>query len=166
MPINTRELKPVSPRPDGSVHVRENLKSSKGRLFTHGPYIAPDQATAEAAMQSRDWTEALQEVEEQEAVDFIERGGDPGVFVKVDLTNAQFNRRLAKRFARARFDMEPDFLRRVATYIAGFTAVQIQNSLGITLVKAQIILDRAIHIRDTIDAALTTDDGRVQEDIE
>ncbi len=55
------------------------------------------------------------------------------------------------------------FLRKVAAYIAGFTATQIASALGIAETEAQVISDRAVHIRDTIDAALATDAGRVQE---
>lgn len=164
MPVVSRQLKHVRPQRDGTVRVQEVLITSKGHKIFHS-YTAASEATAIAAMNARDMTDQLKDAEEQEAVDFIKSGGDPSTFVKADLTNTEFNRRLAKRFAELSFDSDNGFLRKVAAYIAGFTAVQIKNALGISLAKAQVILDRAVHIRDEIDLALTTDAGRVQEDI-
>ncbi len=164
MSIVSRELQHLRPQRDGAVRVQERLTDSKGRMWFHS-YKAASEAAAISDMNARDMTEQLKDAEEQEAVAFIKEGGDPASFVKVDLTNTEFDRRLAKRFAQARFDLDSDFLRKVAGYIAGFTAAQIKNALGISLAKAQIILDRAIHIRDTIDAALAADAGRVQVEV-
>ena len=164
MSIVSRELRHVRPQRDGTLRVQEHLVDGKGRSWFHSYKIATE-ADALAAMNARDMTDQLKDAEEQEAVDFIKSGGDPSTFVKADLTATEFNRRLAKRFAKARFEEDPDFLRKIAGWVAGFTATQIANALGVTEVKAQVVLDRAVHIRDTVDAALVTDAGRVQEDI-
>ncbi len=164
MSIVSRELRHVRPQRDGTVRVQEHLVDGKGRSWFHS-YKAASEADATAAMNARDMTAQLKDAEEREAVDFIRSGGDPSAFVRADLTDTEFDRRLAKRFATARFEIDSDFMRGVATFIAGKTATQVANSLGIIEVKAQVILDRAVHIRDTIDVALVTDAGRVQEGI-
>lgn len=164
MSIVSRELRHVRPQRDGTVRVQERLTDSKGRVWFHS-YKAASEAEAMVAMNARDMTAQLKDREELEAVDFIKASGDPSTFVRADLTNTEFNRRLVKRFAELSFDGDSGFLRKVAGYIAGFTATQIASALGITRARAQVVLDRAVHIRDTVDVALTTDAGRVQEDI-
>ncbi len=84
MPIVTRELKPISPRPDGTVHVRENVVDRLGRRAVHGPYIAPDEATAVAQMLARDWTPKLKEDDFSDLLVWTQAKNDPGAF---DLTD-------------------------------------------------------------------------------
>ena len=110
-----------------------------------------------------DWGAQLEDREENNAIDFIKNGGDPGDFTKSDLTSGEFNKRLAKRFAKSIFAEDREFMCNIANWVASFTVTQIENSLGIATANAQKILDRATHIRDTICAALVTDDGRIQE---
>ena len=159
MPIITRTLEHVRNHGAG-VWVQENLVDHLGRSWYHN-YTIGTEAEAQVLMDARDMTAQLEDTEERDAVAFIKAGGDPSTFPKVDLTNVEFNRRIAKRFAKARFDLDPDFVRNVADWVTGFTAVQIATALGITEAKGTIILNRAIAIVNTLTAGSADDSAYV-----
>ncbi len=129
----------------------------------HAALSAVAETEATAAMNARDYTEQLKDAEENDAVDFIEAGGDPDAFVKDDLTTAQFRRRIAKRFAQSNLQEHRPFMCRVATWVAGFSSGQIANALGISNARATAIRNRAIELHDTICPALLADDGAVED---
>ncbi len=166
MPIVSRVLKHVRPQRDGAVRVQEHLVDSRGRSWFHSYKIATE-AAALSRMNSWDMTVQLKDADFRDLLAWVQAKNDPRSFdfTGRDLTGPEFNRRLTKRFATARFEIDSDFMRGVAPFIASKTATQVANSLGITEVRAQVILDRAVHIRDTIDVALVTDAGRAQEGI-
>jgi len=114
-------------------------------------------------MAARDFTDQLQDKEESDAIEFIEAGGDPGAFIKVDLSNTQYNRRIAKKFANSHTHLDRQFVCNVASWVAGFTAVQIANALSVPEAKGTEILNRAIVLRDDVCPALVADDGKVED---
>ncbi len=162
MPIVTRELKHVHPQRDGTVRVQEVLTTSKGHRIIHS-YKAVSEAQAILDMNARDMTKQLKDAEEQEAVEFIKNGGDTGIFTKVDLTNTEFNRRIAKKFANSHTDLDRQFVCNVASWVAGFSSGQIANALGISNARATVIRNRATNLRDNVCPALVADDGSVED---
>ncbi len=162
MSIVTRSLESVQ-QSGGTVLASFLAIDSNGLEWRKSASRFANEAAAITASDAFDWGPQLQDFEEDKAIAFIKKGGDPGTFVKSDLTAAEFNIRLAKRFAKAIFAEDREFMCNIADWITGFTANQIENSLGISTANAQKILDRATHIRGTICAALVTDDGRIQE---
>ena len=162
MPIVSRELRHVRPQRDGTVRVQEHLVDGKGRSWFHS-YKAASEADALARMTARDMTAQLKDAEEQEVVDFITSGGDPSTFVKADLTNTEFDRRIAKKFANSRMDLDRQFVCNAASWVAGFAAGQIANALGISNARATAIRNRAIDLRNNVCPALAADDGKVED---
>ena len=164
MSIVTRVLDYVRPQRDGTVRVQERLTDHLGRLWFH-TYKAESEDAANKTMNARDMTIQLKYMEERIAIDFIKNGGSPGDFIKVDLTDKEYNQRIAKKFASIKFDDDPDFLINSAAYILAFTVTQIENALLTTTVKAQKILDRATAIQNTLEPAHIADKADVQEDL-
>ncbi len=164
MAIVTRVLDYVKPQRDGKVRVQERLTDHLGRVWFH-TYKAESEDAATTTMNARDMTVQLKNVEEQTAIDFIRNGGSPGDFTRVDLTDTEYNRRIAKKFASITFDRDPDLLINTAAYILTFTVTQIENALSITTAKAQKILDRAAAIQANLEPAHTADKADVQEDL-
>ena len=162
MPIISSTLDYARPQRDGAVRVRERHTDSKGRNW-YLSYKAASEVEANANMAARDFTAQLEDKEENDAIEFIEAGGDPGSFVKVDLTSTQYNRRLAKKFANSHTHLDRQFVCNVVSWVAGFTAVQIANALGVSEAKGTAILNRAITLRDDVCPALVVDDGKVED---
>ncbi len=162
MSLVSRELQHLRPQRGGAVRVQERLTDSKGRVWFHS-YKAESEAVALVDMNARDMTEQLKEAEEHEAVDFIRGGGDPAAFVKVDLTNTEYRRRIAKKFANSHAALDRQFVCNVASWVAGFSSGQIANALGISNARATVIRNRAINLRDNLCLALTADDAQVED---
>lgn len=162
MPIVSRRLVYVRPRADGSVLVRENAVDHNGRVWVHGPRVVADQAAAEAEMLARDWTAGLQDHEEEDAVAFVGGGGDPGAFVRADLTAGQLSRRLTVRFMRHQVDADKPFMLRFAQWLGGKTAAQVAGFLGVSEARAQAAVDRAGSLA-ALKTALDADDGLVED---
>lgn len=129
----------------------------------HAALSAVAETEATAAMNARDYTEQLQDAEENDAVDFIEAGGDPNNFTKDDLTVTEFRRRILKRFVQSNLQEHRSFVCRVATWATRLTAVQIASALSISDARAQAIRNRAIELEFSICPALDADDGAVED---
>jgi len=131
----------------------------RGTSWVHGPFNALEGAAAEAVRDAAWTTEQLDAHDERKGMKFVEDGGAPESFAREDLTLVEWRRRLAKRFWRGGIEDDRKFLCKIAPYIATFTAVQIAASLGITEVKAQKGLDRAIDLRDNICPGMDASDA-------
>ncbi len=162
MPIISSSLDYTRPQRNGTVRVQERHIDHKGRKWFLS-YLAASEAVANSNMAARDFTDQLKDVEENDAIEFIQGGGDPAAFPKVDLTNTEFNRRIAKKFANSHADLDRQFVCNVASWVAGFTAVQIANALGVSETKGTAIRNRAIDLRDNVCPVLTADDGKVED---
>ena len=166
MPIISRTLTLLGNRPDIAPTMkrwRVDGVDGRGNTWVHGAFFALEGTAAEAIRDAAWPIERLEEFDEQEGVRFVEEGGAPESFVREDLTLVEWRNRLAKRFWRADIDTDRKFLCKIAPYIATFTAVQIATALGITEVKAQKGLDRAIDLRDNVCAAMDLSDADAEE---
>ena len=158
MPIVSRVLDHVRSAGGTSVRVREVLTDSVGRRHISS-YKAQSEAQANIDMAARDVTDNLEDADERDGLEFIAAGGEPESFVLFDLTLQQWRNRLAKRFWRTTIEEDRKFLCDISPYIATFTAVQIAAALGISEVKAQKGLDRAIDLRDNVCGAMNNSDA-------
>ena len=153
MPITSRTLTLLANRDDiepGMKRWRVDGEDGRGARWVHGPFFAVEGAAAEAIRDAAWSTEQLEDHDEQKGVEFVEDGGAAESFAREDLTLQEWRRRLAKRFWRGTIEEDRKFLCKISPYIATFTAAQIAASLGITEVKAQKGLDRAIDLRDNV----------------
>jgi len=161
MPIISRQLDYARPQADGTVRVRERHTDSKG-FHHHARYRATSEAASIILMNARDLTASLQNIEETDAVNFIEAGGDPNAFVRVDLTAKELRRRLIKRFARTRAIDDELFMLKVATWVSNQNAGTLSSALSISIVKAQAIIDRATDML-VLKTQIEADDALVGE---
>lgn len=165
MPVINRTLIKLGDRPDmgaGWAKWRIDGVDDRGRRWTHGPFGAL-QADAEAQVATC-WPQSqIDDDEERQAVKAIVEGDDPETTPLYDLTRSQLRRRLARRFWRSNLRDDRDFLEKIAPYIAGFTAAQIAQSLGITEAKAQGGIDRAVKIRDILSANMADVDNGAED---
>ena len=116
-------------------------------------------------MNARDMTAQLKASEKYDAIHFVRDGGDPARFKRRELSATEFTEFLLKRFAESPIDRDPGLIRGAAGYLAGFSVADIAARLGVPADTAQVVLDRARHVRDTLEPALTADEGRVRKDI-
>lgn len=161
MPIVSRVLDHVRPQRNGLVGVREVLTDSRGRVWYH-TYRALSLAAAQAAMAARDMTSQLKDRETRDSLEAIRAGRDPAKFAVVDLTQGEHDTRLVVYFSQTGFGRDSDFLRGAATWVDSFTAGQVGGFIGDTNVAGQIVKDRAVVFRDTIDPGIKNDNGRVR----
>jgi len=105
MPIVTRELKHIRPQSNGTVKVQERLTSAKGRVFFHF-YTAASVAAATSAMNARDMTDQLREIDFKDLLQWVQAKNDPGVFdfTDRDLTLLEGEEQLLIWFAKTRGD--------------------------------------------------------------
>ena len=166
MPISSRTLTKLADRDDiepGMKRWMVNGVDGRGAHWIFGPFFAVEGAAAEARRDAAWPQQQLDNHDEAEGVKFVEAGGAPESFAREDLTLAEWRRRLAKRFWVGTIDADHKFLCEIAPYIATFTAVQIAASLGISEVKAQKGLDRAIDLRDNVCPAMDASDSDAEE---
>ena len=165
MPIVSRILTILANREDIGPSVKRwriDGVDGRGANWVHGPFTA-NQTDAEAIRDSA-WPQVqLNTHEENLAGEFIERGGDPVLFVRQDLTLNEYRRYLAKRFWKATIEDDRNFLCRIAPFIASFTATQISNVLGISQVRAQKGIDKAVDLRDNLCPAMQGVDDEAEE---
>ena len=161
MPIVSRTLEGVQNNRNGTVFAAFLAVDDKGREWRRSRARFADEAEAQAAGDAHEWGPQLRGREERDAVAFIEDGGDPDRFLRSDLTQMQFRRRIIRRFMRGDLLDHRRFMCRVANWVAGFNANQIANALNISMPRANNILTRATTLRDNVCPALATDDGRV-----
>ncbi len=165
MPIVSRSLRKLANWDDvgpGLKRWRVDGVDGRGDNWVHGPFTA-NLSDAESIRDSA-WPQAqLNDHEENLAHDFIQRGGDPALFVRQDLTLVQYRRRLAKRFWKATIEDDRNFLCRIAPFIASFTATQISKVLGISGVRAQKGIDKAVDLRDNVCPAMQAVDDEAKE---
>ncbi len=165
MPIISRTLTKLANREDiapGWKRWRVDGVDGRGEGWVHGPFGG----TLEDAEAIRDaaWPQdLLYEHDESVGVEFVENGGDPSAYVPEDITLNEWRKRLARRFWRGTIEENRNFLCRVAPYIAGFTANQIANVLGISVAKAQLGIDKAVDLRDNVCPAMLDVDGKAED---
>ncbi len=161
MPIISRDLTLLANREDigpGVKTWRADGVDGRGQKWCAGPMLGT-QAQAEAMRDAAWIAKQLEDHDERLGLEFIDEGGAPESFTREDLTLVQWRRRLARKFWLANIEEDRKFLCKIAPYIATFTAVQIAAVLGITEVKAQKGLDRAIDLRDNVCPAMTDSDA-------
>ncbi len=163
MPIVSRRIEGLQHNLNGTVFASFVAVDDQDREWPRSRARYPDVATAQAALDDHDWSLQLRSREERDAVEFIEDGGNPNTFTRIELTQIQFRRRIMRRFMRGDLRDNRRFLCRVADWVGGFTAAQIANALNISPVRAGVILDRAVDLRDNLCPALIVDDGRVDD---
>ena len=163
MPITSRQLDYAREQRDGRFRCRVSGGDSVGRRWIHGPFWADSVVAAEVVRDGVVWD--VEGAEETDAVAFIEAGGDPDLFTRVDLSVTQYRRRLAKRVANLPLSGNEAFFCNIAAWVLTFTVGQIATTLGISTAKAQKILDRASRLDTTICPAIALDEGDVQEDV-
>ena len=161
MSIVSRRISDLQHNRNGTVFAAFLAVDDKGREWRRSRARFADEAEAQAAEAAHDWTPQLKDKEEADATEFIEDGGNPNSFPRSDLTQTQFRRRIIRRFMRGDLRDQRRFLCRVANWVSGFNTLQIANSLGISVPRANNILTRATDLRDNVCPALTADDGRV-----
>lgn len=161
MPIVSRALEGVQHNRNGTVFACFLAVDNQGREWRRSRSRFVDEAEAQAAGDAHNWTLQLHDKEENDAVAFVEAGGDPNSFPRSDLTLTQFRRRIMRRFMRGELRDSRRFMCRMAGWVAGFNANQIANVLNISLTRANNILARATDLRDNVCPALTVDDGRI-----
>ena len=167
MPIISRTLTKLANRDDikpGFKKWRVDGVDGRGARWTLGPF-GGTQVEAEVIRDSAWSQDQLDDQDERSGVEFILDGGAPESFAREDLTLQEWRRRLAKRFWRRTIDTDREFLCKISPYIATFTAVQIANTLGIPVAKAQKGLDRAIDLRDNICPGMDSTDADADEDL-
>lgn len=165
MPIVTRNLVRLANREDlgaGVKRWRVDGIDHAGGNWVHGPFSGT-RAEAEA-IRDGCWTSAqLQDAEERRGIEFITAGGAPESFARGDLTLTEWRRRVARRFWRGTLETDRKFLEKVAPYLAGFGAAQIAAALGISEQRAQLGLDKAILIRDSLADDMAAFDGAAED---
>lgn len=162
MPIVSRRLSYIQARADGNVHVRESVIDSNGVILIHGPYVISDEAAAVAAMNDRDWTSDLEDIEEEVSVEFIRLANSPSLFSRTDLTEDDLFKRITLRFMEQQLRDDQDFMLEVASWLSVQLIADIASFMSTTEVRAQPILDRAIDLAAT-KSDLDIDDGRTED---
>lgn len=119
----------------------------------------PDEVKQLAAMNALDMTTRLEARKVRDTLDFIGRGGNPDLFVRIDVTLIEYRCVLARRFANGRVKTEIRLMRNSAAYIAQFTAQQIGTLLATTIDKATTIRNRPVSVRDILDPAMIGDEA-------
>jgi hypothetical protein len=164
MPIVTRTLDYARPQTSGGFKCRVTAIDTKGRVWVVGPFFA--NTLAEAQLVRDTSTFELDDAETNEIIEHVENGNDPETYSREELSLNEMRRRLAKKLANSSgLERDRRFLCGIASYILQFTDVQISNFLGITLVKAQKILDRASRLDSTICPALILDEQDQQVEL-
>jgi len=177
MPIITRELVSVRDLPNGTVKAKEKHTDHLGRNWFVCWVKGRNRAALEAAMSARDLTPLLRDREERDAVRWASQGRSladfktntnipRGLPYRADLTPAGFDERILREFAQTELRLRPEFMRNVATWIAGFSATgagSIAERLSIPGSRATKIRNRAIRIRDDIAPAWVLDEADVEE---
>ena len=165
MPIVSRTLVLLANRDDiepGHKRWRVNGVDSAGRRWKHGSFGG----TLVEAEIIRDtcWPqEQVDDVDEADGFSHILKGGDPETYARSDLTKAQWRKRIARRFWKATIEEDREFLLKISPYIASFTATQIASVLGISTVKAQKGIDKAISFRDVVGPGMADVDDQAED---
>ena len=118
-------------------------------------------AEANMAARTSELSVRLKVTELEDAVSFIEGGGDPTLFARIDLTEAEYRKGLIERFVVKHVTEDRRFICRMADWITEFSADQISSALGTSLARGQAIRDRALKLRDQVCPLLVEDDGKV-----